>query len=118
MLESWTNQQLLKAFNIMTTNFSTTWKAAIFTDGLDEYQGGHNNRANLIEFVKTLSQNLNFKICVSSRPWVAFKDAFEQGPSLQLHLLTRRDIKDYVDDKLITKVSLSISNVETPEKTS
>jgi hypothetical protein len=35
-------------------------------------------------------------MCVASRPWLPFEDAFKQGPSLLLQWLTEKDIVTYV----------------------
>ena len=102
-LGPWTNQQLLKALHLALTTLSTTnSKTCIFVDGLDEYEGDNAARSDLVELVKSLSRIPNIKICVSSRPWVVFKTAFEQGPSLQLHHLTQQDIESFIDQELIT----------------
>lgn len=37
------------------------------------------------------------KVCVSSRPWVAFEDAFCSEPSLRLDEYTKPDIRSYVE---------------------
>ncbi|KAH6994782.1 hypothetical protein EDB82DRAFT_537609 [Fusarium venenatum] len=42
----------------------------------------------------------NIKICVSSRPWLIFEDAFLQAPNLLLQGYTRPDILHYVASQL------------------
>jgi hypothetical protein len=68
----------------------------LFIDGLDEYIGDPMDTVNL--FKLTISTNL--KICLSSRPWVVFEDAFESCPKLKLQDLTLPDIQLYVNDTL------------------
>lgn len=61
-------------------------------DGLDEFEG---DPSRIIQFVLRTSRN-NVKLCVASRPWLAFEDAFNHRPSLLLEELTRGDIATYV----------------------
>ena len=62
-------------------------------DGLDEFDG---DLKHLIRLFKDILMNGNIKVCVSSRPWVEFEDAFKNKPSLMLQDLTYTDIKHYV----------------------
>lgn len=62
-------------------------------DGLDELNG---SKRDLIDLLGHLTGMENVKICVSSRPWVVFEDAYKQKPSLTVQDLTRNDIKHYV----------------------
>lgn len=73
----------------------------LFIDGLDEYEEDRMAASDLIETVKKLGRAPNFKVCVSSRPWGVFLDAFGNQPSLTLRLedLTRNDIRCYITDK-------------------
>ncbi|KAH7386710.1 hypothetical protein DE146DRAFT_179430 [Phaeosphaeria sp. MPI-PUGE-AT-0046c] len=61
-------------------------------DGLDEFEG---KPSQILRFVFDTAR-FNVKLCVASRPWSAFEDAFEQRPSLLLQDLTRKDIFAYV----------------------
>ena len=65
-------------------------------DGLDEFSG---DKSELIDLVGTLSSHQNVKICVSSRPWVVFEDAYNQKPSLVMENITSPDIKLYITSK-------------------
>jgi hypothetical protein len=67
-----------------------------FIDGLDEFDGSH---SELISFIKGFL-GPSIKVCVSSRPWNVFEDAFKNRPSLRLEDLTFADIKHYVQSKL------------------
>lgn len=79
---------MLEALHFALRNLSATWKVAIFIDGLDEYEGDHAARSNLIEFITALSQSPDVKFCVTSRSW--------------LHDITHQDIKDSVNQELLT----------------
>jgi len=63
-------------------------------DGLDEFSGEPREIINFV--LDTVRPNV--KICVASRPWIPFEDAFQQRPSLLLQWLTHRDIVTYVTE--------------------
>jgi len=68
-----------------------------FIDGLDEFDG---NCTELVDFVLEHSARSNVKMCVASRPWLEFEDAFHRFPSLHLEDLTAPDIHLFVSEKL------------------
>ncbi|PMD20659.1 hypothetical protein NA56DRAFT_659659 [Hyaloscypha hepaticicola] len=73
-------------------------KVCFFIEGLDEYEG---DQEEMAEFFKGISSGAsNVKLCVSSRPWVVFDEAFMGLPLLRLQDLTFHDIETYVFDKL------------------
>jgi hypothetical protein len=88
--------ELIRAFRLFIGEASSSSKLFFLIDGLDEYEGVH---AQLIEFVYGLLVP-NVKVCVSSRPWNVFEDAFGSRPSLRLEDLTFSDIQHYVTSKL------------------
>jgi len=57
----------------------------------------------LIRDLESLSTRPHVKLCVSSRPWNEFQQAYGQIPNhhLTLQHLTRTDIKDYIVGRLI-----------------
>ena len=72
-------------------------------DGLDEYQTeGHHDHRDLIQTIKRLAACPGMKLCLSSRPWTVFLDAFggSSGHVLKLEDLTGEDIRKYVSDNL------------------
>ncbi|KAI1418066.1 hypothetical protein F5Y13DRAFT_150473 [Hypoxylon sp. FL1857] len=72
-------------------------KIALFIDGLDEFEGNH---ADLIrQLLSWSNEGQNIKLCVSSREWAIFQDAFKNCPKFRLHDLTRSDIRRYVRDR-------------------
>ncbi|OBT57523.1 hypothetical protein VE04_02112 [Pseudogymnoascus sp. 24MN13] len=90
----WTWTELKQAFQLVLLDKSLRFFFLI--DGLDEFDGQHRELVDLIISASKLS---NVKICVSSRPWIVFEDAFEGHPSLLLEQLSYSDIKLYVCDK-------------------
>lgn len=47
-----------------------------------------------------LSASRHIKICLSSRPWNVFKEAFESMPKIYIHDLTQNDIRGYATSRL------------------
>jgi hypothetical protein len=93
--DTWTRSELLEAFSILNHGLVTSTKFCLFIDGLDEFDG---DPRELLPVIKNLADSPNIKICVSSRPWQIFKDAFDQNTHQRLYLqeLTKGDIEAYV----------------------
>jgi len=111
-LHSWSMSELLRAFNILISDSS---KAFFFLiDGLDEFDGEGTELADFIQV--TVSSRTNVKICVASRPWLVFEDAFQQLPSLRLEVLTSADINLFVTEKLCAnRMFLELRKVQPQE---
>jgi hypothetical protein len=79
------------------TRFSTRF--CFFVDGLDEYDGEH---LDIINVLRRFVSSPSFKLCVSSRPWNVFVEAFggNTGQKMLLQDFTRGDITLYVKNKL------------------
>jgi hypothetical protein len=98
----WSLSELLAAIskldNIPACPSGAT-KICVFIDGLDEYYGDH---LELIRTIRTISKLKDIKLCVSSRPWNCFEDAFGHDTSHKLYLedLTKDDIANYARDML------------------
>jgi hypothetical protein len=109
--EAYTPQyiELKEAFTLMIKK-SNFLKIAIFIDGIDEFDGDHQDMAM---FLRSLS-SADLKLVVSSRPLNACLGALEGCPSLRLQDLTRPDMKRYVDEKL----SFHPLMVQSPEQAS
>jgi hypothetical protein len=95
-LHPWSWEELVLGFKLLISNNSRRF--LFFIDGLDEFDG---DTAELTQFVlEILSSRPNVKLCVASRPWLVFEDAFRRQPSLRLEDLTDGDIKLYVSEVL------------------
>ncbi|OIW28776.1 hypothetical protein CONLIGDRAFT_391098 [Coniochaeta ligniaria NRRL 30616] len=100
--QGWTLADLLMAVSrldqVVASPTSST-KICIFIDGLDEYYGDH---LELIRTIQTIAKVKDIKLCVSSRPWNCFEDAFGADISSKLYLedLTKDDIATYARDML------------------
>ncbi|CZR70076.1 uncharacterized protein PAC_19977 [Phialocephala subalpina] len=92
----WPLSQLMVALNCIIEQNSISFKLCLLIDGLDEFDGDHEEMARLF---KVLAQSTKVKICLSSRPWQVFKDSFRNCPKLQLQDLTYLDIHTYVNGK-------------------
>ncbi|KAL2824362.1 hypothetical protein BDW59DRAFT_86486 [Aspergillus cavernicola] len=90
-LHDWTIPELQQALETIASQES--FRFAFFIDGLDEFDG---DLQVLVELVGRIATKDNTKLCVSSRPWNLFQDAFDRSPSLLLEQLTHSDIQLYV----------------------
>ncbi|KAL1641927.1 hypothetical protein SLS58_005763 [Diplodia intermedia] len=89
----WTWKELKEAFEALSSYHGKAFRLALFVDGLDEFDGDHKV---LIQWAKDNIASRGIKLCVSSRPWNMFADAFGQGHSLTMQDLTRPDIEHFV----------------------
>ncbi|KAI0425835.1 hypothetical protein F5Y09DRAFT_87184 [Xylaria sp. FL1042] len=73
-------------------------------DGLDEYISPHTqDHQDLVNAIRKLAASPQVKICVSSRPWTVYMDAFSGDihQCLKLEDLTKDDIRSYTTDKFL-----------------
>jgi hypothetical protein len=101
--------ELKEAFALMVKK-SNFMRIAIFIDGIDEFDGDHQDMAT---FLRSLSST-DLKLVVSSRPLNACLGALDGCPSLRLQDLTRPDMKHYVHEKL----SFHPLMIQSPEQAS
>ncbi|KAK5999159.1 hypothetical protein PT974_01549 [Cladobotryum mycophilum] len=95
---SWITEELLAVCNNLFQEAIAT-KFCVFIDGLDEYEGTMTTE-DLVKTIQVLGSVPSMKLCISSRPWSVFADAFGSlESSLKLEDLTRNDIRKYVTDK-------------------
>ena len=97
--DDWTREELIAAFQKVKSEGTISARFCFFIDGMDEYQaseeGSHGELAHMLQ---DFSSSLDIKLCLSSRPWNEFTDAFGiSGRYLRLQDLTRGDIKRYVE---------------------
>ncbi|KAK0722694.1 hypothetical protein B0T26DRAFT_870709 [Lasiosphaeria miniovina] len=65
----------------------------LIIDDLDKFTRSHEE---LVGLVKQISYFEGVQVCVSSRPWNVFGDAYQPNPSLKLEDLTKSDILGFV----------------------
>ena len=92
----WSLQELRQAFRLLAKEEFPEERYCFFIDGLDEFNG---DQSDLVDLLKEVSSSPYIKICVSSRPWNIFEDAFKHKPNLRLENLTYPDIKLLVDSE-------------------
>lgn len=95
--EPWTTKELEEVIRLVAQHTDKRMKFCFFIDGLDEF---HGDLDELLALLGDLARMPNFKICVSSRPWVVFEDALSCSGNLMLQNLTYPDIKHYVDSTM------------------
>ena len=88
---NWSLEELRKALRRLRTG-GYDFRLCLFVDGLDEFSGNHMELAKLLI---DIGSSPHVKICVASRPWNVFEDAFELRPSLLLQSFTYGDIKHF-----------------------
>ncbi|KAK6088557.1 Pro-kumamolisin [Seiridium cupressi] len=98
----WTWAELKDAFETMISEASE--RLVFFVNGLDELDGAEKSSTtketqDVLQLLIRAGQLAHVKICVSSRPWLIFEDAFESEPSLTMDRLNHDDILLYVTGK-------------------
>ncbi|KAL7785865.1 hypothetical protein V8C37DRAFT_393291 [Trichoderma ceciliae] len=103
----WSVADLLEAFRAVMNAALSQMNICFFIDGLDEFEGDH---MAMIDFFKNLCLGENgrsIKMCLSSRPWAVFQNAFEYAvPNLRLQDLTYEDMYRYTRDRLRENVHI------------
>jgi hypothetical protein len=98
-LQAWTLPELYAILNKFPTLAARNIRFCFFIDGLDEYAGDH---FNICRVLADLARSPNIKICLSSRPWNVFEEAFGSDVQNKLYIqdLTRKDILEYIQFRL------------------
>jgi len=103
--ESWKRKELFEALTKVSNQTKLPAKFCFFVDGLDEYEG---EDEDIVALLQELAFSPSVKICVSSRPWNAFVDAFDDSKwKLVLEHLTKDDMRKYVQTQLVQNQSFS-----------
>ncbi|KAI0018219.1 hypothetical protein F4780DRAFT_538961 [Xylariomycetidae sp. FL0641] len=104
--EPWTWDEAAATFDRFIRQSTVACNTCLFIDGLDEFDGDH---SQMVELLSKTSDHTSTKLCVASRPWNVFADAYGQNPGRMLRVqdLTRGDIRKYTQDNLETQVRLS-----------
>ncbi|KAH6689672.1 hypothetical protein F5X68DRAFT_167231 [Plectosphaerella plurivora] len=101
-VEPWNQEELTSVLEAITNQQVLPSKFCFFIDGLDEYTDGakrfQGSFTELFGLLRHLASSPSIKVCVSSRPWTVFEEAFGLGKwQLKLQDLTKNDIKLYVE---------------------
>jgi hypothetical protein len=93
----WTMAELVETTKALRHQEDLGVKFCLFIDGLDEYDGEPSDLVKLLDYI---SQPSFLKLCVSSRPWNAFTNAYGERKQLAVQSLTQGDLRCYISDTL------------------
>ena len=94
----WELPELTEGMRLFLQNALRSSRVCIFVDGLDEFDGDHDEIIRFFKSIPSISEG-NLKLCLSSRPWPVFEKAFQDLPTLRLQDLTYQDMVQYVTDR-------------------
>ncbi|KAH7068138.1 hypothetical protein BKA63DRAFT_581471 [Paraphoma chrysanthemicola] len=108
---AWTLDELRRALTVLFhQGHQRTF--LIFIDGLDEFSG---NASDVIALLIAIAAAPNVKLCIASRQWTVFEDAFGRLPSLRMQDLTRPDIRNYTNQRLRDHPTFEDFQIEEPQ---
>jgi hypothetical protein len=97
--DTWSRRELSQTLENVLRNCQSNIHFCIFIDALDEYEGDYDQ---LTTRIKDLASHPRIKLCVSSRNWHVFEDAFGRGTNnVRLQELTLDAIYSFVKEKLM-----------------
>ena len=99
--EPWSVTELAAALRALASAKDIPLKMCFFIDGLDEFDSDHTELCNVL---CDMARSPHIKMCLSSRPWAVFENSFgaDSSKRLDIHELTRNDIRGFVSDQLQT----------------
>ena len=106
-MHAWTESRLLTVLFNLLRQTQVDVAICMFIDGLDEFDGRYDS---VIKMITNVSDQEHVKICVSSRPLLAFERAFAGNPCLKLQDLTFDTIRDYINKQLSHLVQQNASS--------
>jgi hypothetical protein len=109
--ESFDWAELEQALKLLVQDNSQLYLLVV--DGLDEVEG---DPTDLVQLIQDLSTFPNIKMCVASRPWIVFEEAFSHRPGVRLEDLTKADMLLYVTEKLQSNSMFSMLEQFDPVK--
>lgn len=93
---AWTKRRLQRTLENVVGQLQSLCCFCFFIDGLDEFD---EDEVDLITFFQDIVSSTGVKVCLSSRPYKVYEDAFGPSAKLRLQDLTSKDIQRYVTDK-------------------
>ena len=96
-LPSWPDWEIEESFETLLVKCGKSARLALFIDGLDEFDS---LPFKVLELIQKINSRDGIKICVASRQWTEFNDAFHESPMLRMQDLTSADMAHFVDAKL------------------
>ncbi|KAK9234515.1 hypothetical protein V1525DRAFT_435556 [Lipomyces kononenkoae] len=113
---SWELSELANALNRFIYSVQHDEKICLFADGLDEFDGDHQQIADF--FRDVVSSHQHVKLCVSSRPLPVFWSSFGHAPKIQLHELTSADMVRFIQDHFDGQTQMHVLLQANPEAAS
>jgi hypothetical protein len=116
LVRPWNRKELLNGLQKITRQTASSNAFCIFIDGLDEYEGEHEDLVNVLSNIVHASP---IKLCVASRPWNVFEKALGTNQTRKLYLenLNRPDIELYVKNKLQDRADFRALALSSPDAT-
>ncbi|KAH7133034.1 hypothetical protein B0J13DRAFT_480574 [Dactylonectria estremocensis] len=115
-LPTWKIWEVEDAWDALLSECGKTLKIALFIDGLDEFDIPPTTVITQLREIVTRCP-IGLKVCAASRPWNEFNDEFNDGPMLEMHLLTQGDMTIFVTQKLKGSRALMEQEQLNPEAT-
>lgn len=103
----WTIADLRSALDAFLDSALREANICLFIDGLDEFDGDHHEIIDFFKGLTTRENGHSLKMCLSSRPWAVFDEAFGNSvPNTKLQDLSYEDMCRYVKDALRSNTAL------------
>lgn len=94
---NWLDWEIDESFKALLAESGKTLRLAIFIDGLDEFDIPPREVVQIVNSITSSSRD-GVKVCVASRPWVEFDDAYRDIPQLEMNLHTSGDMEIFVSE--------------------
>lgn len=109
----WTTRILQRAIKEIIQQRTIHVNLCLLVDALDEFEGKHSALAAFLIDLANLSSSgvINLKICLASRPWNVFCNAFQPFHTFSIHEHTKKDIETYAVAKLSLTVRAQSNNL-------
>jgi hypothetical protein len=93
----WHGWEIEESFGYLLSKCGESTRLALFIDGLDEFDSPP---FKVLDLIQNINSRNGIKVCVASRQWTEFNDAFHQSPMLRMQDLTAADMAHFVEAKL------------------
>jgi hypothetical protein len=93
----WHGWEIEESFETLLVKCAISTRLALFIDGLDEFESPP---FEVLELIQKINSRDGIKICIASRQWTEFNDAFHESPMLRMQDLTAADMALFVEGKL------------------
>jgi len=105
----WQEWEIDECFENLVLEAGKFFCLAAFIDGMDEFEDSPKEIVNLVNSLASKVSH-GIKVCVVSRPWVEFDDAYGDVPSLRMESATQKDMIAFVTEKVRqTKAMIELS---------